>query len=68
MEDLRAQSHRQLFLSDTSEELTASIKVDIRGAWCKLLTPWQSLLKTRGKLREEDGSSASQPSFLAGTG
>ena len=69
--DLRAQSHKELFLSDASEEFTASVKVDIskelsselqpRGAWSKLLTPWQSWLKAHGKLWEEDELPAGIP-------
>ena len=73
--DLRAQSHQELFLSDASEEFTASVKVNIgrelsaelrrhclaRGAWGKLLTPWQSWLKTHGKLWEEDELPAGVP-------
>ena len=66
--DLRAQSHRELFLSDASEEFTASVKSEIsldfarelhrhslvRGAWGRLLTPWQSWMKSHGQLLEED--------------
>ena len=66
--DLRAQSHGELFLSDASEEFTASVKTMIgkplarelsrhclaRGSWSKLLTPWQSWLKSHGQLWEDD--------------
>ena len=60
MADLRAQSHRELFFSDAFEEFTAELSSQLhrhclaRGAWSKLLTPWQSWLKTHGILWEED--------------
>ena len=56
MADLRAQSHRELFLSDASEEFTASVKVDI----CKELSSWPEELA--------EDTRDSQPSFMAGTG
>ena len=66
--DLRARSHPELFLSDASEEFTASARTEItgkfsqelqrhclsRGAWGKLLTPWQSWLKGHGALADDE--------------
>lgn len=73
--DLRAQSHGELFLSDASEEFTASVKAPVskelvcelhrhclaRGAWSKLLTPWQSWLRSHGQLWEEEELPAGVP-------
>ena len=67
MADLRAQSHRELFFSDAFEEFTAELSSQLhrhclaRGAWSKLLTPWQSWLKTHGELWEEDELPAGVP-------
>ena len=65
--DIRARSHAELYLSDASEEFTASVKTVIsqdlsqelqrhclsRGAWGKLLSPWQAWQKTHGYLAED---------------
>jgi len=73
--DLRAQSHGELFLSDASEEFTASVRTGCsaefsrelqrhclaRGAWSKLLTPWQSWLKSHGQLFEDEELPAGVP-------
>eukprot|EP00435_Cladocopium_sp_Y103_P033667 s2641_g8.t1 len=66
--DLKAASHPELFLSDASEEFTASVRTEItgefcrelqrhclaRGAWGKLLSPWQSWLKSHEALADDE--------------
>jgi hypothetical protein len=66
--DLRAQTLDELYLTDASEEMKASVRSTlsscfsrelhrhslIRGAWTKLLTPWKVWLQQHFKLEEED--------------
>eukprot|EP00438_Fugacium_kawagutii_P016872 Skav223762 [mRNA] locus=scaffold521:2192:6754:+ [translate_table: standard] len=66
--DLRAETHPEIFLSDASEEFTASVKTKAtqvfcrelqrhclaRGVWSKLLSPWKSWLRSKEQLAAED--------------
>ena len=73
--DLSARSHRELFMSDASEEFTASVKSELtwsfvkelqrhclaRGTWGKLLTPWQQWLKSHDQLEISEELPAGVP-------
>eukprot|EP00438_Fugacium_kawagutii_P031232 Skav211063 [mRNA] locus=scaffold314:129393:143003:- [translate_table: standard] len=66
--DISAQSVSDVYLSDASEECTASVRANTskvfvkelqrhclsRGTWSKLLSPWDCWKKTHGLLSEED--------------
>ena len=62
--DLRAQSIDEIFLTDASEDAVAGVRAKVgkifmtelqrhcltRGAWSRLLSPWQLWLKRQGQL------------------
>eukprot|EP00435_Cladocopium_sp_Y103_P037015 s110_g9.t1 len=65
--DLKAQSIDEIFLTDASEDAVAGVKAVVgktftaelqrhcltRGAWARLLSPWQLWLKQHGRLEAE---------------
>eukprot|EP00438_Fugacium_kawagutii_P018528 Skav213254 [mRNA] locus=scaffold1311:39874:44557:+ [translate_table: standard] len=66
--NVRAESMTDIFLTDASEEVVAGVRASVgfcfakelqrhcllRGAWSRLLSPWQSWLKRYGKLQPEE--------------